>query len=124
MKGQRFGKCIVLCLLPWSCLSFAWSYAAGPGTASLAAGHVKKGLPSDAANGTDVQSNFSGTEMSHLPPLLCGLPAPHGAGTQGKGAVCRHADVGMMVLLSSGTAALPGHAWGPQGLVWRPQQLL
>ncbi|XP_063252296.1 uncharacterized protein LOC134550016 isoform X2 [Prinia subflava] len=67
MTGQRFGKCIVLCLLPWSCLSFAWSDAAGPGTASLGAGHVRKGLPRDAANGTDEQSNMS-VPCTALPP--------------------------------------------------------
>ncbi|XP_062347389.1 sushi domain-containing protein 3-like [Cinclus cinclus] len=67
MAGQRFGKRIVLCLLPWSCLSFAWSDAAGPGTASLGAGHVRKGLPRDGANGTDVQSNVS-VPCTALPP--------------------------------------------------------
>ncbi|CAN8211338.1 unnamed protein product, partial [Coccothraustes coccothraustes] len=67
MTGQRLGKCIVLCLLPWSCLSFAWSDAAGPGTPSLGAGHVSKGLPRDAANGTDVQSNIS-VPCTALPP--------------------------------------------------------
>ncbi|XP_071279276.1 sushi domain-containing protein 3-like [Agelaius tricolor] len=67
MTGQRLGKCIVLCLLPWSCLSFAWSDAAGPGTASLGAGHVRKGLPRDAANGTDAQSNIS-VPCTALPP--------------------------------------------------------
>uniref|UniRef100_A0A8C0UAY4 Sushi domain-containing protein n=1 Tax=Cyanistes caeruleus TaxID=156563 RepID=A0A8C0UAY4_CYACU len=67
MTGQKLGKCIVLCLLPWSCLSFAWSDAAGPGAASLGAGHVRKGLPRDAANGTDVQSNMS-VPCTALPP--------------------------------------------------------
>lgn len=123
MKGQRFGKCIVLCLLPWNCLSFAWSDAGGPGTTSLGAGHVRKGLPRDAANGTDVQSNISGTEVSDFPALpLRAARGPRcrhtGGRAQGRG------DEGMMVVLSSGTAALPGHAWGPQGFVWWPQQLL
>ncbi|XP_048158421.1 sushi domain-containing protein 3-like isoform X1 [Corvus hawaiiensis] len=67
MTGQRFGKCIILCLLPWSCLSFAWSDAAGPGTASLGAGHIRKGLPRDVANGTDVHSNIS-VPCTALPP--------------------------------------------------------
>ncbi|KAJ7422791.1 sushi domain-containing protein 3-like [Pitangus sulphuratus] len=67
MAGQRFEKCIALCLLPWSCLSFAWSDAAGPGTASAGAGHVRKGLPRDAANGTDVHSNIS-VPCTAVPP--------------------------------------------------------
>ncbi|XP_074395648.1 uncharacterized protein LOC141728831 isoform X2 [Zonotrichia albicollis] len=67
MTGQRLGKCIVLCLLPWSCLSFAWSDAAGPGTASLGAGHVRMGLPRAAANGTEAQSNIS-VPCPPLPP--------------------------------------------------------
>ncbi|XP_040451976.1 sushi domain-containing protein 3-like isoform X1 [Falco naumanni] len=67
MTGQRFGKCIALCLLPWSCLSFAWSDAAGPWTASPGAGHVRKGLPRDVANGTYVHSNIS-APCTTLPP--------------------------------------------------------
>ncbi|XP_072779397.1 uncharacterized protein [Taeniopygia guttata] len=67
MTGKRFRKCIFLCLLPWSCLSFAWSDADGPGAASPGAGHVRKGLPRDAANGTDVQSNIS-VPCTALPP--------------------------------------------------------
>ncbi|XP_075013716.1 uncharacterized protein LOC142085527 [Calonectris borealis] len=67
MTGQRFGKCIALCLLPWSCLSFAWSDAAGPGTASPGAGHVRKGLPRDVANGTYVHNNIS-APCTALPP--------------------------------------------------------
>ncbi|XP_058661920.1 uncharacterized protein LOC132073473 [Ammospiza nelsoni] len=67
MTGHGLGKCIVLCLLPWSCLSFAWSDAAGPGTASLGAGHVRKGLPRAAANETEAQSNIS-VPCPALPP--------------------------------------------------------
>ncbi|XP_059672673.1 uncharacterized protein LOC132316908 [Gavia stellata] len=67
MTGQRFGKCFTLCLLPWSCLSFAWSDAAGPGTASPGAGHVRKGLPRDVVNGTYVHSNIS-VPCTALPP--------------------------------------------------------
>ncbi|XP_074914195.1 uncharacterized protein LOC142045008 [Buteo buteo] len=67
MTGQKFGKCIALCLLPWSCLSFAWSDAAGAGTASPGAGHVRKGLPGDIANGTNVRSNISAL-CTALPP--------------------------------------------------------
>ncbi|XP_074954366.1 uncharacterized protein LOC142059253 [Phalacrocorax aristotelis] len=67
MTGQRFGKCIAFCLLRWSCLSFAWSDAAGPGTASPGAGHVRRGLPRDVANGTYVHSNIS-APCTALPP--------------------------------------------------------
>uniref|UniRef100_A0A8C3BAU8 Sushi domain-containing protein n=1 Tax=Cairina moschata TaxID=8855 RepID=A0A8C3BAU8_CAIMO len=59
MTGQRFGKCIAFCLLPWSCLSVAWSSAAGPRTALPSAGPVLKGLPRDSDNGTYVHSNIS-----------------------------------------------------------------
>ncbi|XP_064900754.1 sushi domain-containing protein 3-like [Columba livia] len=68
MMGQRFRKCITLCLLPWSCLSFAWSGAAGTGTISPGAGHVRKGLPKDAANGTYVHSNISALCTALAPP--------------------------------------------------------
>lgn len=86
MTGQRFGKCIALCLLPWSCLSFAWSDAAGPETASPEAGHVSKGLPRDIANGTYVHSNISGTRGSNCRPLpLWGCSGPRRAGAQGEG---------------------------------------
>ncbi|XP_071406025.1 sushi domain-containing protein 3-like [Pithys albifrons albifrons] len=67
MMGQRFRKSIALCLLPWSCLSFAWSDAAGSSTASPGAGHIRKGLPRDVANGTDVHSNIS-VPCTALPP--------------------------------------------------------
>lgn len=93
MTGQRFGKCIALCLLPWSCLSFAWSDAAGSRTTSPGAGHVRKGLPRDVANGTYVHSNISGTSASNrLPFPLRGCSGPHCAGTQGEG----HGDTLMM----------------------------
>lgn len=64
MTGQRFGKCIAFCLLPWSCLSVAWSSAAGPRTALPSAGPVLKGLPRDSDNGTYVHSNISGTRAN------------------------------------------------------------
>ncbi|XP_074681509.1 uncharacterized protein LOC141923776 [Strix aluco] len=71
MMGQRFGKCIALCLLPWSCLSFAWSDdAAGPGTASPGSGHIRKGLARDIANGTYMHSNISAA------------PQPSGSGSR------------------------------------------
>ncbi|KAM6092365.1 sushi domain-containing protein 3-like [Theristicus caerulescens] len=67
MTGQRLGKCIAFCLLPWSCLSFSWSDAAGPGTISPGAGHIRKGLPRDVANRTYVHSNIS-APCTALPP--------------------------------------------------------
>lgn len=111
MTGHRLGKCIVLCLLPWSCLSFAWSDAAGPGTASLGAGHVRKGLPRDAANGTDVQSNISGTEMSDgAPACACaGCLAPR-SGHTGKGRAQGEAG-------EAGGASLVGHSGSPRARV-------
>ncbi|CAM9989474.1 unnamed protein product [Bubo scandiacus] len=71
MTGQRFGKCIALCLLPWSYLSFAWSDAAGPGTASPGSGHIRKGLARDIANGTYMHSNISAL-CTALPPPCYG----------------------------------------------------
>ncbi|XP_054023920.1 sushi domain-containing protein 3-like isoform X1 [Dryobates pubescens] len=68
MTGQRLGKCIALCLLPWSCLSFACSEAAGPQTALLGAGHSRKRLPRDAANGTYMHSNSSAPCTALSPP--------------------------------------------------------
>ncbi|KAM6417538.1 uncharacterized protein J5M81_004940 [Pluvialis apricaria] len=68
MTGQRFGKRMALCLLPWSCLSFAWSDAAGPGTALPGAGHVRKGLPRDVDNGTYTHSNISAPCTALSPP--------------------------------------------------------
>lgn len=77
---------MALCLLPWSCLSFAWSDAAGPGTALPGAGHVRKGLPRDVDNGTDMHSNISGMGASDRPPLpLQGCSGPRRAGTRGEG---------------------------------------
>ncbi|XP_064010916.1 uncharacterized protein LOC135181612 [Pogoniulus pusillus] len=68
MTGQGLGKCIALCLLPWSCLSFAWSDSAGPKTALLRAGHARKQLPRDAANGTYMHSNTSAPCAALSPP--------------------------------------------------------
>ncbi|XP_074428767.1 uncharacterized protein LOC141737719 [Larus michahellis] len=68
MTGHRFGKWVALCLLPWSCLSFARSDAAGPGTSSPGAGHVRKGLPIDTANGTYAHSNISAPCTALSPP--------------------------------------------------------
>ncbi|XP_061871828.1 uncharacterized protein LOC133628050 [Colius striatus] len=68
MRGQRFGKCITLCLLPWCCLSFALSDAASPGTASPGVGHVRKRLPRDNDNGTYMHSNTSASCMALPPP--------------------------------------------------------
>ncbi|XP_065596957.1 sushi domain-containing protein 3-like [Cyrtonyx montezumae] len=68
MTGQRLGKCIILCLLPWSCLSVAWSSAAGPTTALPATGHIGKRLPRDFANGTYEHSNISAQCTALIPP--------------------------------------------------------
>ncbi|XP_069713468.1 uncharacterized protein [Phaenicophaeus curvirostris] len=67
MMGHRFGNCITLCLLPWSCLSFACSDVAGPGTTSPGAEYVRKGLSRDVANRTYVHSSIS-APCSALPP--------------------------------------------------------
>ncbi|XP_072214963.1 uncharacterized protein [Excalfactoria chinensis] len=67
MTGQRLGKCITLCLLPWSCLSVARSSAAGPMTALPATGQIWKRLPRDFANGTYERSNIS-AQCAALPP--------------------------------------------------------
>lgn len=105
MTGHRLGKCIVLCLLPWSCLSFAWSDAAGPGTATLGAGHVRKGLPRDAANGTEVQSNISGTEMSDRAPS-CACVGCLGPSERAQGCAAEAAG-----------ASLVGHRGSPRACV-------
>ncbi|XP_053912911.1 uncharacterized protein LOC128850997 [Cuculus canorus] len=68
MMEQRFGNCITLCLLPWSCLSFAWSDVAGPGTTWPGAEHVRKWLSRDIVNGTYVHSNTSAPCMALPPP--------------------------------------------------------
>lgn len=131
MTGQKFRKCIALCLLPWSCLSFAWSDAAGPGTASPGAGHVRKGLPGDIANGTDVRSNISGTRASDRPPLLplqgcSGPPTPTpGAGThavKGAGTRCPWRDDAS----PDGRGGTARARVGLRGFAWssRPQRLL
>ncbi|XP_072722771.1 uncharacterized protein [Ciconia boyciana] len=67
MTGQRFGKCVALCLLPWSCLSFAWSGAAGPRTALPRAGDIRKGVSREVTNGTYMPSNIS-APCTALPP--------------------------------------------------------
>ncbi|XP_068787290.1 uncharacterized protein [Struthio camelus] len=68
MTGRRFGKCIALCLLPWSCLSVAWSHAAGPASAPPGARRLGKGPLGDLANGTYGHSNISVECTALIPP--------------------------------------------------------
>ncbi|XP_062432850.1 uncharacterized protein LOC134140828 [Rhea pennata] len=69
MTGRgRLGKCVALCLLPWSCLSVAGGGAAGPALASPGAGRPGKGPLADVANGTSGRSNVSAECTALAPP--------------------------------------------------------
>lgn len=102
MTGQRLGKCITLCLLPWSCLSVARSSAAGPMTALQATGQIRRRLPRDFANGTYEQSNISGTQVSLS---ICGA----GVGTHSAWEYLQgHAGASVVGVWGGGCRALHG----------------